>query len=327
MESVKKLRTGVSEFFEKYHIRGIYILIVLYVLIVSIIKRDFMSLGNWMNIIRQVSVYGIISCGITFVMLTGRTELSAGMMLTFLASISCYYVIPGVENQALAIIAPLVLGAVFGLVNGVLVGVIRLNSFVATLGTMSLFTGAILLFMKKVNSLNAELSMTAYKFIGQGTILGVPMPAIILVIFAVICSVVLKKTVFGARVYAVGSNAGNARFSGISPAKTIVATYVISGFATGLGALVMCSRIMSAQPKMGAGYEFTALTAIVLGGLSLAGGKGGIGGTLFGVLVLGIIDNSFTIMGLNSSLQYIVKGAILVIAVTAQLLGERRKSL
>lgn len=317
----------LSDGMEKYHIRSIYILILLYVAAVAVINPSFITPGNWLNLLRQVAVYGIISCGITFVMLTGRTDLSAGMMLTFLASISCYFIIPGIENQALAIVIPLVLGALGGLVNGILVGVIRLNSFVSTLGMMSLYTGAILLFMKTGPSLSGSQNMTFYKFLGQGSVLGIPMPVIILAAVALACSFVLRRTVYGARIYAVGSNAAAARFSGIDPAGIIVSVYTISGLLTGLGAVVMCSRILSAQPKMGAGYEFTALTAIVLGGLSIKGGKGNILGTLVGVLILGIIDNSFVILGLDSNLQYIVKGAILVAAVAVQIRSERRRGI
>lgn len=323
MEKIKKTWGTVSRWMTAHHIRGIYILIVLYVILVAILNSSFMTLGNWLNLLRQVAVYGIISCGITFVMLTGRTDLSAGMMLTFLACISCYFVNPNVENQALAIVLPLILGAVAGLVNGILVGVIRLNSFVATLGMMSIYTGAVLLFIKKNTSLFGSQDMTVYKFLGQGSVLGIPMPVIILLVVAAICGLVLRRTVFGARIYAVGSNAVNARFSGINSTGIIVSVYTISGILTGLAAVIMCSRIMSAQPKMGSGYEFTALTAIVLGGLSIKGGKGTIMGTLIGVLILGIIDNSFVILGLNSDLQYIVKGLILAVAVAIQMRGER----
>ena len=324
MSTVKTKWTAASQWMSAHHIRGIYLLIVLYVIIVSLCNRSFLTAGNWLNLLRQVAVYGIISCGITFVMLTGRTDLSAGMMLTFLACISCYFVNPEIENQTLAILLPLVLGAVAGLLNGILVGVIRLNSFVATLGMMSMYTGAVLLFIKKNTSLFGSQNMTVYKFLGQGSILGIPMPVIILAVVAVVCGIVLRRTVYGARIYAVGSNPVSARFSGINSTGIIVSTYTISGFLTGLAAVIMCSRIMSAQPKMGTGYEFTALTAIVLGGLSIKGGKGTILGTLIGVLILGIIDNSFTILGLDANLQYVVKGLILAVAVGIQMRSERR---
>ena len=318
MTAAKATYRKLSDTMAKYHIRSIYLLIILYVIVVGIMKPSFLQLDNWMNLLRSVSVYGIISCGITFVMLTGRTDLSAGMMLTFLATISCYFVTPGIENQLLAIVVPILLGAVGGLVNGILVGVIRLNSFVSTLGMMSLYTGFVLLFIKQSPSLFGSQDMTVYRFLGQGSILG---------IVAIVSSIVLRRTVYGARIYAVGSNASAARYSGISPAAIIVSVYTVSGLLTGLGAVVMCSRILSAQPKMGSGYEFTALTAIVLGGLSIQGGKGGILGTLIGVLILGIIDNSFVILGLDSNLQYIVKGAILIIAVAVQIRSERRRGL
>lgn len=321
---IKEKWTSISRWLSDHHIRGLYLLILLYVIVVALINSSFMTAGNWVNLLRQVAVYGIISCGITLVMLTGRTDLSAGMMLTFLACISCYYVTPDVNNQAMAVIMPLILGAVGGLINGILVGIIRLNSFVSTLGMMSLYTGGVLLFIKKNTSLFGSQDAMFYKFLGQGSVLGIPMPVIILAVVAIACAIILKKTVYGARIYAVGSNAVSARFSGIHSTGIIVSVYTISGILTGLAAVVMCARIMSAQPKMGFGYEFTALTAVVLGGLSIKGGKGNILGTLIGVLILGIIDNSFTIMGLDPNLQYIVKGLILIIAVAVQMRGEGR---
>ena len=167
MTAAKATYRKLSDTMAKYHIRSIYLLIILYVIVVGIMKPSFLQLDNWMNLLRSVSVYGIISCGITFVMLTGRTDLSAGMMLTFLATISCYFVTPGIENQLLAIVVPILLGAVGGLVNGILVGVIRLNSFVSTLGMMSLYTGFVLLFIKQSPSLFGSQDMTVYRFLGH----------------------------------------------------------------------------------------------------------------------------------------------------------------
>ena len=202
MTAAKDTYRKLSDTMAKYHIRSIYLLIILYVIVVGIVKPSFLQPDNWMNLLRSVSVYGIISCGITFVMLTGRTDLSAGMMLTFLAAISCYFVTPGIENQLLAIAVPILLGAVGGLVNGILVGVIRLNSFVSTLGMMSLYTGFVLLFIKQSPSLFGSQDMTVYRFLGQGSVLGIPTPVIILAIVAIVSSIVLRRTVYGARIYA-----------------------------------------------------------------------------------------------------------------------------
>ncbi len=233
MTAAKDTYRKLSDTMAKYHIRSIYLLIILYVIVVGIVKPSFLQPDNWMNLLRSVSVYGIISCGITFVMLTGRTDLSAGMMLTFLAAISCYFVTPGIENQLLAIAVPILLGAVGGLVNGILVGVIRLNSFVSTLGMMSLYTGFVLLFIKQSPSLFGSQDMTVYRFLGQGSVLGIPTPVIILAIVAIVSSIVLRRTVYGARIYAVGSNASAARYSGISPAAIIVSVYTVSGLLMG----------------------------------------------------------------------------------------------
>lgn len=314
-------KTGIAALMERLHIRPLYIAIIVYVIIVSLIKPVFFTWGNWMNLLRQVAVYGIMSCGITFVMLTGRTELSAGMMISLLCEISCWFVIPSIDNQFLAIVVPIALGAVFGLLNGVLVGVIKLNSFVATLSTMSVFTGLGLLFYNSVEQLMAGDNCRVYRFIGSGTVFGITMPVIICAVVVIICHIVLKRTVFGQHIYAVGGNIVNARYSGINPTRVIVSAYVISGLLTGVASVVMTARTLGINSKMGGGYEFTCLTAIVIGGINLKGGKGSVFGSIIGVLILGIIFNSFTILGLSSSWQDVAEGIILLAAVAVQLIG------
>lgn len=320
MKSISK----ISAFLNRYHIRSLYLLAILYIIVVACISPVFLTVGNWVNLLRQVSVYGILSCGITFIMLCGRIELSAGMMISLLCEISCWFVIPGIDNQFLGVVAPIILGLVLGLVNGVLVGVIKLNSFVATLGTMSIFGGLGLLFYNTADQLFANQANTVYRFIGCGSVLGIPMPVIICILVAIVSSLVLKRTVFGQRVYAVGGNIVNARYSGIKPGLIIMAVYAISGALTGLASVVMTARIMGINTKMGAGYEFTALTAIVLGGLSIKGGKGNIWDSMVGVLIIGILDNSFTLLGIDAYVQYVVEGMILAFAVVVQVLGERK---
>lgn len=307
----------------KYHIKGIYVLIVAYVIFVSFVNSSFMTWGNWMNLLRQVSVYGIMACGITFVMIAGRTELSAGMMISLLCEICCLFVVDGVDNQFLAVMIPIILGAALGLINGVLVGVVRLNSFVATMGTMSVFMGIGLYVYNNSRQLYASQANRFFWHMGNSSVLGVPIPVIICAVTAIIAALVLKKTVFGQQVYAVGGNIVNARFSGINPTRILVIVYVISGTLTGLASVVMTARVMGISSKMGAGFEFICLTAIVLGGVSVKGGKGNISGSLVGVLILGILANSFTIMGVNPYMQYVIQGLILAAAVAVQMFGEK----
>ncbi len=325
MTQAKNPFSKVGEFLNKYHIKSIYILAILYVIFVTAVEPVFLSLGNITNLLRQVSVYGIMACGITFIMLTGRVDLSAGMMISLLCEICCWFIIPGIDNQLLAVIVPILLGALLGMVNGVLVGVIKLNSFVATMGTMSVFGGLGLLFYNTADQLFANQANVAFAFLGTGSVLGVPMPVIICAAVTILCAVVLKRTVFGQQVYAVGGNIVSARYSGVNPSKIIFLAYTISGALTGLASVVMTARIMGINTKMGNGYEFTVLTAIVLGGLRLSGGKGNVLDSIVGVLILGILDNSFTMLGLNPYLQYVVEGLILAVAVTVQVVSERRR--
>ena len=303
-------------------INGIVFALAALIIIVSIGSGKFLSWNNITNVLRQIAPLGIMACAGTYVVITGNIDLSVGSTLSFAALLSCNLVS---VNTALAIVAPLALGAACGLFNGLLVGRLRFNPFIATLGTMSVFQ-ALAFFYCDGKFLSAG-SNDAYKQIGQGFFLGIPIP--VLPDAARVRRAdrrAFPKTTFGRAVYIVGGNPVCAKYSGISSGRTITLAYMLSGMAAAVSAIVLVARQMAAQPEMGAGYEFDVVTAVVLGGVALSGGRGAIWGALLGVLFIGIMKNAFILLGIKLYYQYIVMGVILILAIYSDVLSERRAS-
>lgn len=296
-------------------INGTFVIMLVYIIVVSILKPEFLSVGNLGNLVRAVSIVGIMGSALTLVMLTGNTDLSTGYMLSLVACVACNY---ADKNQFLAVLLPVLVGALCGCLNGFLVGKMKINAFVTTLG-MSYVYAAVTQHYTNSKYL-AATSNGWFKFLGQGYVLKViPMPVVIFAVVALIYTFVLRKTVFGAQIYAVGTNPVSANFSGISSVKVVWLSYILGGATVGLAGAVLCARSMSAQPLMGAGYEFEVLTAVALGGLNLAGGRGTVLGTVLGVIFVGVLKNSFNILGLSSGIQYLILGILLMISVKAAL--------
>lgn len=296
-------------------INGTFVIMIVYIIVISILKPEFLSVSNLGNLIRAVSIVGIMGSALTLVMLTGNTDLSTGYMLSLVSCVACNY---ADRNQFLAVLLPILVGAVCGCLNGFLVGKLRINAFVTTLG-MSYVYAAVTQHYTNSKYL-AATSNGWFKFMGQGYIFGViPMPVVIFAVVAILFSFVLRKTVFGAQIYAVGTNPVSANFSGISSVRVVWLSYILGGATVGLAGAVLCARSMSAQPLMGAGYEFEVLTAVALGGLNLAGGRGSVLGTVLGVIFVGVLKNSFNILGLSSGIQYLILGVLLMISVKAAL--------
>ena len=296
-------------------VNGTFVIMIVYIIVVSILKPEFLSVGNLGNLVRAVSIVGIMGSALTLVMLTGNTDLSTGYMLSLVACVACNY---ADKNPVLAVLLPILVGAVCGCINGFLVGKLKINAFVTTLGMSYVYAAAT---QHYTNSKYLAASSDGwFKFLGQGYVFGmIPMPVIIFAVMALVYTFVLRKTVFGAQIYAVGTNPVSANFSGISSVKVVWMSYILGGATVGLAGVVLCARTMSAQPLMGAGYEFEVLTAVALGGLNLAGGRGSVLGTVLGVIFVGVLKNSFNILGLSSGLQFLILGVLLMISVKAAL--------
>lgn len=312
---------GPLSLFNRSSFGGVLGFLLLYVAAMSVFIPGFFSLGNWISIFKSCAVIGVMASGITFVMLTGNIDLSCGSLMSLTACISCALID---TSPFLALLTPLLVGTACGILNGVLVGGLKLNSFVATMGLLSVYQALTFFYTKGYYYSSTYIGW--YRAIGQGEILGIPVLVMIFVVTVLLCAFVQRHSVFGARLYAVGGNPISARFSGIRSREMTVVVYAISGFCAALSGVMLCSRSMAAQPKMGQGYEFEALIAVLIGGLSMSSGRGGAWGTLFGVIVMGVLENSFALMKLGSGDQYVAEGILLFVAVAIQVISERRES-
>jgi putative xylitol transport system permease protein len=292
---------------------GILISFVILVAILSLANPYFLTQANLSNVLRQVSINGVLAVGMTYVILTGGIDLSVGSILAFSGLVAARLVSGSQPASViLATTAAVAVGSAFGAVNGGIIAGVGLPPFVATLGMLSAARGATLLFSngRPIASLSDQ-----FRRLGQGNLLEVPLPAVVFAMVALIAWIVLCFSVFGRHVYAVGGNARSARTSGVAVRKITFSVYVIMGALAGLAGAVLTARTSAAVPQAGLGYELDAIAAVVIGGTSLTGGIGKIGYTIVGVLIIGMINNGLDLMGVSSYYQQIVKGTIIVVAV------------
>ncbi|MGL4590111.1 MAG: ABC transporter permease [Mycoplasmatales bacterium] len=292
---------------------GIYFALVVLVIFFSIMNSNFLTTGNVVNLLRQISVNGLISIGMTFVIITGGIDLSVGSVLGLMSSVMALLLVGGMP---FTIVLPIVLviGALFGMINGLLISKVKLQPFIVTLATMTIFRGVtyVLTNGKPISNLTTS---NFFEFIGRGDIAGIPVPVIIFAAAFIGAYIILNKTVYGRNIYAIGGNETAAILSGLNANRIKTSVYVIAGFLSTLAGIILISRLNSAQPNLGVGYELDAIAAVVIGGTSLSGGRGKISGTLIGILIIGVISNGLNIMGVNAFYQEIIKGLIILGAV------------
>jgi ribose transport system permease protein len=289
----------------------VLIIFVALCLIASLLSESSLTVNNLLNVARQVSITAIIAAGMTLVILIAGIDLSVGSVLAFTGAIAAGLIAAQLP-LAVVIIATLFVGLLFGLVNGVFVTRWGIPSFITTLAVMVIARGMTLVYTK---GYPLVVSHDSFRFIGNGKIAGIPLPIIIMIAIFALMYWILRYTSFGRYIYAIGGNEEAARLSGI-PVNTIkVAVFGISGLLSALSAIVYTSRLMSAQPTAGTGIELDAIAAVIIGGTSLAGGKGGITGTLIGALIMGILDNVLNLMNVSPFYQSIAKGLVILLAV------------
>lgn len=287
-------------------------LIVLMVF-VTVLNPNFIKPTNLVNLLRQVSVNALIAFGMSFVILTGGIDLSVGSVLALTSAIFAGLLGMRVPPMVGVVIA-LLIGSFLGAINGVLITKGKMAPFIATLATMTIFRGLTLVYTDG-NPITNFSDAFSYKFIGRGFILGVPWPVILMIVFFAISFIILNKTPFGRKIYAIGGNEKASFISGIKVDNIKIKIYAISGFLATMAGLILTSRLNSAQPTAGTAYELDAIAAVVLGGISMSGGKGKIAGTLVGALILGALNNGLNFLGVSSFYQQIVKGIVILIAV------------
>ena len=308
-----------------------FLALVLLASVLGAISPEFRQISNLLNLLRQAAFNGLIAIGMTCVILSDGIDLSVGSVFA-LAAIICAKLLTSGVAAPLAILAALVIGTLLGLVSGILVAKCRLQAFIATLITMTAYRGLAMIITdgKPISRLAASIESDGgaflFKALGKGNLLiaetvKIPLPAIILIAFFALFFFVLNKTTYGRRVYATGSNAVCAKLVGVDIVKIKMSVYAISGFLAALAGLMMISRVDSAQPTLGDGYELDAIAAVALGGTSMSGGRGKITGTVAGVLIIAVLNNGLNILEVTSYYQDVIKAIVILVAV----LSDRKR--
>lgn len=314
-ESVVERRKKIEMvgFFEKY---GVLLFLVALIVIFTLYNPMFLSARNIKNILTEVSIYGIIGVGMTYVILTGGIDLAVGSLLAF-AAISGAFLMQALGGDffmgwLVAMLAACAVGTMAGYLHGKVVTRFGVPAFIVTLGGLTVWRGATLI----VND-GAPVSgfNEAFRWWGRGDVLGVPVPVLVFLVVALVGYVALRYTRYGRQVYAVGGNPEAARLSGLSVQSVVLSVYVITGFLAGLAGFLLSARLGSAEAVAGTGYELRIIASVVIGGTSLFGGLGGVGGTIVGALLIGVLINCLVIMNVSAYYQQVVIGIIIVLAV------------
>ncbi len=297
---------------------GIFVGFFLILITLTILSRSFLTPTNLMNIVRQTSIHGIMAVGMTFVILTAGIDLSVGSMLA-LAGLLCADFEHKKIPLLVIILATLLLGAILGFLNGIVITKGRITPFVVTLGMMSIARGLTLIYAKGYPI--SGFGKT-FRYMGSGYLIGIPVPILIFILALILAAIVLRHTRLGRYTYAIGGNEETVKLSGINADFYKTVAYIISGVTSALAALVLTARLNAGEPIAGTGYELDVIASVVIGGTSLMGGRGGVWGTLIGALLIGTINNGMNLLGISSYWQAVVKGLIIVGAVWLDRLRE-----
>lgn len=289
------------------------------VIALALMSGDFLTVGNLTNVVKQTAVNAILAAGATLVIITGGIDLSVGSLLALAGAVAARVLLDA--GPAAGIAAGLAVGVAAGLFNGAIVAYGRVVPFIVTLGTMTILRSLTLVYTGGQPISNFP---DAFLNIGDGVVLGVPVPVIIAVAVLVFCHVVLTKTRFGRYVYAIGGNEEGARLSGVNVRNVKMLVYALAGLFAAIGAVVFIARLDSAQPQAGVGFELDAIAAVVIGGTSLAGGQGGIAGTLLGALIMGVLRNGLNLMEVSAFWQQAFIGTVIIAAALADRLRAKK---
>lgn len=299
--------TNVRQYLQRY---GLILSFLLLCLVLTLLSDRFLTPSNLTNVLRQSTINGIIAVGMTFVILTAGIDLSVGSILALSSVITADMLQQGVPVP-LAILIGLGTGALMGLINGVTITRFKVPPFVTTLGMMTVARGLALTYTegKPITGLP-----DSFRFLGTGSIGPIPTPIVIAALVFIICTILLNRTSLGQYIYGIGNNPVAARYAGVSVNIYTTFVYVLSGALAALAGLILVARLDSAQPTAGLGFEFDAIAAVVVGGTSFAGGQGGLGGTLIGVLIIAVLDNGLNLLNVSSFYQPVVSGIVIALA-------------
>ena len=300
--------------------------LILIICALSALKPDtFLTRDNFLNVLRRSSVNGIIAVGMTSIIISAGIDLSVGSMLALCGMVGAYSMIAvgGADPQAGALVLGTVVGVVAGIIcgllNGVLITKLKLQPFIVTLGTMSAFRG-----ISYVMNDGQPYNVPGYRYLGEGVVLGIPISVLIFGVIIAIASFLLRYSRLGRYTYAIGSNREAAFHAGVNVDRNLIYIYTFTGLLVGIAAMIATSRTVSAQPTAGIALELDIIAAVVIGGASLAGGRGTITGTIIGTLLISFLRNGCTLLGISTNVQLIVIGAIIIAAVAVDQLARSK---
>lgn len=301
--------------------QGILIAFILFTLAFALTSDRFMSTDNLMTVLRQAAIVGTIAVGVTVVVIGGNLDLSVGSLLSFatVLVVDLHDKLGPLPAMIIMFVATLGIGGV----TGFLVGYLRLNSLIVTLGMLSAIQGITLIYTGGQNVDVADQTATWFAIFGRGYIFGIATPIVIFLGLALCMEIVLRRTSYGRQVFAVGGNPTAAVFSGVNRSRIVFTTYLISAFAVGCAAIIMGSRVMGSQNNVGQGYELLVLAGVILGGTSLLGGSGSVLKTVLGVLILGFIQNGLLLLGYPYYAQWLVTWLVIILAVWLDVASKR----
>jgi len=314
----KKTNNPVLKFFSEN--LGILAALLVISAIVAIMSPVFLSVDNALSVGRQISTNAVLTLGMALVIITGGIDLSVGAVVALTGTLCVGFINQGMPIP-LSVLLCVAIGMLVGLINGVIIAKTGMAPFIVTMATMNIGRGIAYLYS---GGLPLRCTRDDFAVLGTGYLGPVPLPIIYLIILVLIVWLLLSRAKFGTYVYAIGGNREAAKFSGISTVKVEVVVYTISGFLSGFAGVVLAARMFSGQPSVQQGAEMDAIAACVLGGVSMTGGLGKVGGTMIGALIIGVISNGLNLMNVNSFVSNIVKGIIVLIAVYIDIIKKKK---
>ncbi|MFW9259458.1 ribose ABC transporter permease [Nostoc sp. KVJ20] len=316
--SAARNRKSISTLLE---VAGILPILVIICILFAFLSPNFLTGGNIINILRQSSINIVLATGMTFVILTGGIDLSVGSILAVSAVVALLVSLLPALSWA-AVPAALLAGLFLGLLNGALITFLDVPPFIVTLGSLTALRGVGFLIAKGTTLINRDIN---FAWVGNSYVGPLPWLVIIALLTVIASWFILRQTVLGVQIYAVGGNERAARLTGIKVNRVLLFVYGISGLLAGLGGIMSASRLYSASGVLGQGYELDAIAAVILGGTSFTGGIGTIGGTLLGALIIAILNNGLTLLNLSYFWQLVVKGLVIILAVMIDRLRRRSR--
>lgn len=317
-----------------------FIALFLVVVYFGIMAPNFISMANLFIMVKHVAIYAFLAIGMTFVIITGGIDLSVGSIVGLAGMVAGGLIYSGLHipfwnvtiyfHLPMVIVITLAVGVLCGAVNGILITKFKVAPFIATLGLLYIARGAALLLSdgKTFPNLvgNEALGNTGFPWLGEGTILGIPVSICILIVFVIVTSYLAKRTPLGRQIYSVGGNERAALLSGVRVNRVLMFVYMFAGFCAAIAGLIIASQLVASHPASGETFELTAIAAAVLGGTSLAGGRGTIGGTIIGAFIIGVLGDGMVMMGVSSFWQMVIKGIVIVAAVVVDQFQRKLQS-